>query len=96
MDCLKRPFIFAYSAHIDESVIKKTEEAGFDGYIESKLGPESLAKIIHNYIETFVESIIDQKMMKHQRADKMKEIIRDIDLNQSINLEVNVHQLQEV
>ena len=56
MDYLKRPFIFAYSAHIDESVIKKTEEAGFDGYIESKLGPDSLAKIIHEYIESFVES----------------------------------------
>ena len=62
MDSLKRPFIFAYSAHIDESIIKKIEEAGFDGYIESKLGPDSLTKIIHDYIETYVESIIDQML----------------------------------
>ena len=87
MDSLQRPFVFAYSAHIDQDIIKKIEEAGFDGYIESKLGPDSLTKIIHDYIETYVETIIDQKFESNQRVDTMKEIIHNIDLNQSIQLE---------
>ena len=60
MDSLSRPFIFAYSAHIDEAVIKKTNDAGFDGYIESRLSPDSLGKIIHDYIDIFVEKSINQ------------------------------------
>ena len=62
MDNMPRPFIFAYSAQIDEAVIKLIEDAGFDGYIDSKLGPESLSKVVHDHISSFVEKIIDEKL----------------------------------
>mgnify|MGYP007086547496 CR=1 FL=1 len=58
MDKLSRPFIFAYSAYVDSKVTKMTRKAGFDGCIESKLGPDALKEVIHSHVDEFVEKII--------------------------------------
>ena len=42
LDKLERPFIFAYSALVNDDVQKKTKECGFDDCIASKLGPDEL------------------------------------------------------
>ena len=51
LDYIKRPFIFAFSAHIDEQVTKTTTKAGFDACISSPLTMKEFDWVINNFVE---------------------------------------------
>ena len=80
MDKLSRPFIFAYSAYVDSKVTKMTRKAGFDGCIESKLGPDALKEVIHSHVDEFVEKIIYNNL-ENKRREIMKKVIKEIDIS---------------
>jgi len=42
IDKLERPYIFAYSAFVDDAVKRETSATGFDDCLECKLTPEIL------------------------------------------------------
>lgn len=83
LDKLERPFIFAYSALVNDDVQKKTKECGFDDCIASKLGPDELQDVIHQQIDPFVEIVIDRTLKTLKKSDLMKQIIRKMDYAQS-------------
>ena len=54
LDGLKRPFIFAYSAFVNDETFKRTNECGFDGCLHSPLTIDVVKDLIGNYVEKFV------------------------------------------
>ena len=62
LDRLDRPFIFAYSALVDNETISKTKDAGFDGCLETKLGPTELQQVINDHIDNFAQKVIDRNL----------------------------------
>ena len=62
LDQLQRPFIFAYSAQVDQEIIQRTSQVGFDGCLETKLGVTELREVMDNYVSRLCSSTIDSSM----------------------------------
>ena len=58
LDNLQRPFIFAYSQLVNETVRENTLQSGFDGCIVGRLNPQELQIVIHEQIDPFASKVI--------------------------------------
>lgn len=75
LDERSRPFIFAFSALINDRVIAQINTAGFDGYVENKLTKVELEEIIQDYIDTYINIQIEQKLQDFEKAKKIMQLI---------------------
>ena len=56
LDNLKRPFIFAYSAHVTQDILQKTKTAGFDLCVDSPISKAMCENLIDKYADKFIEN----------------------------------------
>ena len=65
MSVLKRPFIFAYSAMVDENVMLQTKIAGFTDCYDSPLALSKVEQVIKLYIGNFSKKYISDQFIKY-------------------------------
>ena len=80
LDKLQAPYIFAYSAFVDEQVNKQTKESGFDGCFDGKLTKHHLKMIIKENIRPFAEQVVHSNLENLQKIDLMMEIMDEVEL----------------
>ena len=51
---MDKPFVLAYSAFVNQEIIEKTKESGFDGCLEEKLSPKELQEVIKGHVDAFI------------------------------------------
>jgi hypothetical protein len=51
---MNRPFIFAYSAMVNNQVKEKTKKGGFDNCIDSPLNKMKIERTFADYLNVFV------------------------------------------
>ena len=75
LDNLKKPFVFAYSAHVDDRVKANTKAAGFDGCLNSKLDPMALESVVKENIMPYCQGEIFSHMNDMDRQAAMREFM---------------------
>ena len=60
LDDLKRPWIFAYSALINEGVRERTINAGFDGCLISPITVDVVQDCMTNFVDSYVSQFMSE------------------------------------
>lgn len=62
LDSLRRPYIFAYSALINNQIRERTTEAGFDGCLSAPISVQDLQDLKKNYIDKYVNQFMQEQL----------------------------------
>mgnify|MGYP001017839840 CR=1 FL=1 len=54
----KRPYLFAFSAFMDDGTRKQTIKAGFDGCLQTPLTLEMIQNLVSNSVDTIVTQFL--------------------------------------
>jgi predicted house-cleaning noncanonical NTP pyrophosphatase (MazG superfamily) len=75
---MKRPFIFAYSALVNDEITERTKKSGFDGCLD-KLNALEFQGTVKTYLDEFIIHIIDKNIKNYSILEIMKRVIKDFD-----------------
>jgi hypothetical protein len=81
---LKMPFIFAYSAFVDDKVRSQTNKCGFEGCFEAKLTKQILKSIVKDKISPFAEQVIENNLKDLHELSMMKSAMKGFELESSL------------
>ena len=71
---LKRPYIFAYSALINEEIRLNTIEAGFDGCLISPITVESINDCMTNFIDKYVTQFMAEQLLSLSQSHLLEQL----------------------
>lgn len=76
---LKRPYIFAYSALINEETRQNTIEAGFDGCLISPITVECIKDLMTNFVDNYVNQFMSDRLLTISQFQILNKILTNND-----------------
>ena len=75
---LKRPFMFAYSAMVNNKVIEKAQQSGFEECIDAPLSKAKIENVINDYINMYAFHLTRKMLSQIGPVPYLAEMIDDI------------------
>ena len=75
---MRRPFIFAYSALVNDQVTERTKQCGFDGCLD-KLNALEFQETVVTYLKEFINHVIAKNIKNQSILEIMKNVLINLD-----------------
>lgn len=75
---MKRPFMFAYSAMVNNKVIEKAQQSGFEECIDAPLNKIKIENVISDYINMYAYHLTRKMLSQLGPVPNLAEMIDDI------------------